>query len=648
MISRIKRILLLISEANRICGGFSGVLLKVFTLLRQHGLRGVWRGFRNLKRTTKSPEDVLPHEFEIDGIHRNDYGEWVNRYDNITQDVHELLVKQTRKLKFRPLISVVMPTYNPKPEWLVAAIESVRAQVYPNWELCIADDCSTDPAIHEILQRYAGQDNRIKVVLRTANGHISAASNSALELATGEWIALLDHDDLITPHALFWVAREINEHPDAGLIYSDEDKINDQGTRHNPYFKCDWNRDLFFSHNLITHLGVYRASLVKQLGGFRLGYEGSQDYDLAIRCIENLSDPQIRHIPRVLYHWRIHEASTAGSGDAKPYALIAAEKALNDHFARTGVAAKVESIGYEYRVKYTLPDPPPLVSLIIPTRNAHKLVQQCIDSVLEKSTYPNYEILLVDNGSDNPKSLAYFRSLEKNPRIRVIRDERPFNFSALNNLAAAQARGQVLCLLNNDIEVIAPDWLTEMVSLALQSSIGAVGAKLRYPNGDLQHGGVILGLGGVAGHSHKHLSEKSGGYFSRANLIQSYSAVTAACLVIRKEIYDALGGLDEKNLRIAFNDVDFCLRIREAGYRNVWTPYAELYHHESATRGYEDNPEKVARFTREASYMKNRWGDALYNDPAYSPNLTLKHEDFTLAWPPRTKPIKKGIWPLSL
>jgi GT2 family glycosyltransferase len=323
--------------------------------------------------------------------------------------------------------------------------------------------------------------------------------------------------------------------------------------------------------------------------------------------------------------------------DSKPYAIDAGYRALNEHFHRQKInaAAEVSDFG-RYRVKYNLPDILPLVSLIIPTRNGFQLIRQCIDSILNKTLYDNYEILVVDNGSDDLDTLEYFKSLGGHPKVHIIRDGSPFNFSALNNAAVKKANGEIIGLINNDIEVISPDWLSEMVSHALRPSIGAVGARLWYPNDTLQHGGVVLGMGGVAGHLHKKLPRGGIGYFSRACVTQSISAVTGACLVIKRSIYEEVGGLNETHLKIAFNDIDFCLRVRAAGYRNIWTPYAELYHHESATRGLEDTPEKIIRFNKEADYMKNQWGEELLNDPAYNPNLTLDKGDFSLAWPPRT------------
>ncbi len=565
----------------------------------------------------------------------NDYGRWAREHDTITPEQREALRARAAALADGPLISVLMPCYNPDPQFLRAAIASVQAQLYGRWQLCIADDASPAPEVRQVLEACQASDPRIQVVFRPKNGHISAASNSALELVQGEWIALMDHDDLLPEDALLRVAECVRAHPQAQLVYSDEDKVDDQGHRSDPYFKPDWNLDLFRSHNMFSHLGVLRTALVREVGGFRQGLEGSQDWDLVLRCVERIAPSQIVHIPRVLYHWRIHVQSTAKSMDAKPYAAVAGERALDEHFQRLGIQAKAEYLGYGYRVRYALPSPPPLVSLIIPTRNALALVRQCIESIQKRTEYPNWEIILVDNGSDDPAALAYFERLAQQPHLRVLRDDRPFNYSALNNQAVAMARGELVALVNNDIEVMSPGWLSEMVSLAMQPGVGAVGARLWYPDMTLQHGGVILGPGGCAVHAHKALPRGLNGYAGRAALIQSFSAVTAACLVVRKSLYTQVGGLDEVNLSVAFNDVDFCLRLREAGYRNVWTPYAELLHHESATRGEDVAPEKRERFERELAFMQQRWGALIDHDPAYSPNLTLLLEDFSLAWPPR-------------
>ena len=567
------------------------------------------------------------------------YSGWIREFDTLTDEMRFAMRAHTERFVHKLLVSIVMRVYNPNPVWLEGAIASVRTQIYPNWELCIADDGSPDTAIRPILERYAQEDKRIKVVFREQNGHISAASNSALALAQGEWVALLDHDDVLAEHALFWVVDAINKHPTCRLIYSDEDKIDEMGVRSDPYFKCDWNPDLFYSQNMFSHLGVYQTNLVREVGGFRAGLEGSQDFDLALRCMERVEPGQIHHIARVLYHWRIHADSTAHSSEAKPYAMVAGERALNEHFERLGVAATAESVGYGYRVQYALPERLPLVSLIIPTRNGVKLLRQCVESILAKTTYTHYEILIVDNGSDDRATLRYLEELAARPCIRVIRDAQPFNYSALNNAAVKVARGEVVGLINNDVEVINPDWLSEMVSHALRPEVGAVGARLWYADNTLQHAGVVLGIHGIAEHVHRFLPRNNVGYCGRASLIQSFSAVTGACLLVRKAIYESLGGLNETDLKVACNDVDFCLRVREAGYRNIWTPYAELYHHESASRGFDDTPEKQARSAKEVAYMQQRWGTLLTNDPAYSPNLSLIDENFSLAWPPRLEPL---------
>ena len=624
------------------CGGMVYAGKKTLASFREAGFAGVRDKLRN-KIGGSGIIAVPPCEQSNSiAIDRNDYTEWVHRYDTIDEVTRSGIAHCVTTMPHTPLISVLMPTYNTGSEMLIEAIESVRRQIYPHWELCIADDASTDETILPILESYAKEDPRIKVVFREKNGHISATSNHALTLVTGEWVALLDHDDLLTEHALFCVADAINQHPNIRLIYSDEDKIDKRGRRFQPYFKCDWNVDLFYSQNLISHLGVYRTDLVREIGGFREGFEGSQDHDLALRMIERIEPDQVHHIPRILYHWRIHDESTAQGLKAKPYAELAAEKALNEHFQRQSVDATAESIGYGYRVRYALPDLPPMVSLIIPTRNRVHLLRQCIESVLKQTNYTNYEILIVDNGSDDNETLSYFESLRTDSRIRILRNDGPFNFSALNNAAVKVARGKLVGLINNDISIISPEWLSEMVSLAIQPKVGAVGARLWYPNDTLQHGGVVLGIGGVGSHSHKEFPKGSYGYFGRMVLISGFSAVTGACFIIKKWIYEEVGGLNETDLSVAFNDIDFCLRVRKAGYRNVWTPYADLYHHESASRGSDEEvPEKQARFNNEIQYMLQKWGDLLLQDPAYNPNLTLNYEDFSLAWPPRVEPLYK-------
>jgi len=563
----------------------------------------------------------------------HNYTGWINRYDAITPQAIIHIRTSLQGLKERPLISVLMPVFNTPEQWLARAIDSVRSQIYERWELCIADDASTEPHIRPLLERAAREDSRIKVVFRKTNGHISAASNSALELAQGEFVSLLDHDDELRPHALACVALELNRFPEADLVYSDEDKLSEEGHRYDPYFKPDWNPDLFFGQNFICHLGVYRATQVREVGGFRLGYEGSQDWDLAMRIIERIPPSHIRHIPRILYHWRAVQGSTAIQVSEKNYSVPAAGKVVADHFERTGTKADLAPTqGQYWRVRYPLPNPAPSVTLIIPTRNRVNVLRPCITSILQKTSYPDYRILVVDNNSDEPETCAYLDELRQHPRCRVLAFPGPFNFSAINNFAVGQTDSPLVGLLNNDLEVINGDWLEEMASQALRPEIGCVGAKLCYPDGRIQHAGVITGIGGIAGHALKGFPREYSDFY--VCLVHNVSAVTAACLVIRKAVYLEAGGFDE-NIAVAFNDVDFCLKVQSLGHRNLYTPFAELIHHESASRGAENTPEKVRRFQMEIELLRARWGDRLANDPAYNPNLSLQTEDFSLAYPPR-------------
>ncbi len=551
----------------------------------------------------------------------SDYRRWLLRNEPMLSaaDVAARLAALPRK----PRLSVVMPVYQAPERWLRRALDSVVAQHYPDWELCICDDASPSPHVRSVLEEYQRRDPRIKVVYRRENGHISVSSNSALEVATGEYMVLLDHDDELHPDALLLVAETACRVPDARLIYSDEDKIDEDGNRFDPYFKPDWNYDLFLGQNCISHLGVYSLPLVRELGGFRKGLEGSQDWDLALRCVERIAPGQIVHIPRVLYHWRAIQGSTALAAGEKNYAVVAGRRAVEEHLQRTGQAGEVSILPASMmRVKRPVPVPAPKVSLVIPTRDRVDLLRLCVDSILERSSYPDYEILVVDNGSVEQETLDYFERISAMPDVRVLPYPGEFNYSAINNFAVAQARGEVIGLVNNDIEVISPDWMEEMVSHAMRPDVGAVGAMLYYPDETIQHAGVLVGLCGVAGHVGSRHPRGSEGYFGRMLLAQELSAVTAACLLVRRSVYEEAGGLDER-LRVAFNDVDLCLRIREKGYRNVWTPFAELYHHESASRGLEDNPVKQARFMSEVAFMQERWSQALLHDPAYNPNLSL-------------------------
>lgn len=563
-----------------------------------------------------------------------EYSDWIDTVETPSLPSAETTRQTLEKMPHKPLISIVIPVYNTPEIYLRACIESVLTQSYPHWELCIADDASPQPHVIRILEDYAHKDQRIRYVRREINGHISHASNSALELATGEFVALLDHDDLLAEHALYFMALAVQDHPDAAVFYSDEDKIDAHGNRNSPHFKSDWNPDLFFSQNYVSHLGVYRRRILQKIGGFRSGVEGSQDQDLLLRCLPHARHDQIIHIPRILYHWRALEGSTALASSEKSYTTEAGIKALHDYFAENGplgIEVNAGKLPNTYHVRWPVPEPAPLVSLLIPARDKKDLTEVAVCSILGKTTYQNYEILILDNGSVEQETLDWFDLIQKqDKRVQVLRYDHPFNYSAINNFGVQHARGSVIGLINNDIEVISPDWLTEMLGQVCRKEIGCVGAKLYYSNNKIQHAGVFLGIGGVAGHAHKRLEKDAHGYFSRLKLIQSLSAVTAACLLVRKEIYEQVGGLDEANLKIAFNDVDFCLKVREAGYRNLWTPWAELYHHESISRGAEDTPEKKARFSQEVRFMKEKWGKVLESDPYYSSHLTRDREDFSI------------------
>ena len=604
-----------------------------------------WRITKTLRRVSKSLKKRLRKFLKryFQSLSKkieqeSDYKKWIQQYDTLTEEkIHDLRIRINR-MGHLPLISVLMPVYNPSPEFLEKAIESVIQQLYPNWELCIADDNSTDTRIQPLIKKYANSDSRIQYIFRNENGHISAASNSALELASGDYTALLDHDDLLTPDALYWIANEIINYPDSAIIYSDEDKLNAKGRRSDPYFKCDFNYSLLLSHNMICHLATYKTSILRQLGGFRKGFEGSQDYDMVLRILEIIHPSMIRHIPKVLYHWRAHKKSTALSENNKPYAHLAALKAINEHLQRVNIAATAEAAPEApgmNRVRYHLPVNPPEVEIIILTRDKPPLIQACIESILQKTTYQNYSITIIDNGSKEPETHLLFSDWKKHPRISIFRDDSAFNFSRLNNNAIQRSSAPFICIMNNDIAIISPHWLEEMMGHALQPKVGAVGSRLWYPDDTLQHGGIILGVGGIAGHAAKFSKKGDPGYFGRACLQQDFSAVTGACMLFRKADHLDVGGFDEKKLTVAFNDIDFCLKLGQKGLRCLWTPYAEMYHHESASRGCENTPEKQERFNKETECMVQRWADKLLHDRSYSPNLTLEHENFSLAWPPR-------------
>ncbi len=489
--------------------------------------------------------------------------------------------------------SIILPTYNTDPIYLKECIDSVLQQTHKNWELCIADDASSNAETINTLKSYAQKHANIKLNLLRENGHISKSSNAALSMVTSDYVLLLDHDDTLPAHTLSFFAKAVTDNANAKVLYGDEDKIDEQGNRHQPHFKPDWNPDLLLSQNYICHPVVYKTSVLKKIGGFRIGVEGSQDHDLLLRATSGLTADEVIHLPFILYHWRVIENSTASDASAKSYTTDAGIEAIK-HF------------GYD-------------------------ILKQCLESIYDKTSYNNFEIIVVDNQTTCEKTLSLFNEFTKTKaNFRVLKWDKPFNYSAINNFAVSQAKGEVVGLVNNDIEVINKEWLSEMASHALRPEIGCVGAKLYYPNDTIQHAGVVLGIGGVAGHSHKYFHKSEPGYFTRLHLVQNMSAVTAACLLVRKSLFEEVGGLNEEDLTIAFNDVDFCLKVHTAGYRNLFTPWAELYHHESISRGEEDTPEKIARFNKESEYMKKKWDDLLKADPAYNKNLSSSHENFSL------------------
>ncbi len=550
-----------------------------------------------------------------------DYQVWISQNEN--WDV-EAIQAEIQNFKYQPKISILMPVYNVEQKWLEKCIQSVQNQFYSNWELCMADDCSTDSSVRSTLEKYAASDERIKVVFRDENGHISRATNSALEIATGEFVALLDNDDELAPIAFYEVVKALNENPELDLIYSDEDKIDTEGNRFDPAFKPDWSPDLLLGTNYISHLGVYRRTIMNEIGGFRPGFEGSQDYDLVLRFTEQTTARRIHHIPKILYYWRILPTSTASNQSTKGYAFEAGLKAVQEALVRRGIKGTAHHAAGNglYDVDYAILSED-LVSIIIPTRDGYDDMLRCLNSIVEKTTYQNYEIIVADNGSTDERMEKLYANYKEHlgECFRVESIDIPFNYSRINNLAAQKAKGKYLLFLNNDTEVITPDWITKMVSFAQFERIGIVGAKLYYPNQTIQHAGVIVGLGGAAGHCHHTYPKGDFGYFGKLEINVNYLAVTAACCMIRKADFEQLGGFEEK-LTVAFNDVDLCLREYEAGHDNVWLHGVELYHYESQSRGYENTPEKQERFNNETKFMESRWAKYIENDPFYNPNLS--------------------------
>ena len=558
------------------------------------------------------------------------YQKWIRHH---LPDRNELEKQKKTSFGYRPKISFVVPLYKTPEKYLRRLTESFQEQTYSNWELCFSDGSGAQSPLTELLKELTAKDNRIKYVSHEESLQISENTNSAIEIATGDFIAFADHDDELTPNALFECVKAINEKPQTLVIYTDEDKMSMDGHKFfQPHFKPDYNPDLLCTVNYICHLFVVSRKVIEKVGGLRSEFDGAQDYDFVLRCVEAVKDEEICHIPKILYHWRCHEDSTAENPESKLYAFEAGRRAVQAHYERTGIRAEVfkgEYLGL-YRTKF-IRDHDPLISIIIPNKDHIDDLKRCMESIEQKSTYKNYEYIIVENNSTDSATFEYYKKLEaENPKVRMVYWDGVFNYSAINNYGASFAKGEYLLLLNNDTEIINPDCLEELLGYCMRKDVGAVGARLYYEDDTIQHAGVVIGFGGIAGHCFVQQKRGTTGYCHRIICAQDYSAVTAACMMVKKSAFDAVGGLSEE-LAVAFNDIDFCMKLRKAEYLIVYNPYAELYHYESKSRGLEDTPEKVARFNKEIATFEKKWPEILENgDPYYNPNLTLKSQDFSL------------------
>lgn len=554
-----------------------------------------------------------------------EYQEW---YEKNKPSEEELARQRKKKWKDPVVISVLVPAYRTPEVFLKQMMESVLLQTYPYLELCIADGSGTDDSVEKVVKEYQKKDPRVRYRRLEKNEGIAGNTNAAIEMASGEYLALFDHDDLLSPNALFEVASAI-EKEKADVIYTDEDKVTSDLKEHfQPHFKPDFNPDLLCANNYICHLFVVKRSLALKLGGQDSAYDGAQDYDFIFRCTENAE--KIVHVAKILYHWRVHQASTADNPSSKLYAFDAGKRAIEAHLARIGAKAEVshtKDLGF-YRVKYQVQGNP-LVSIVIPNKDEKETLKKCLESIWQKTSYSNYEIILVENNSTTQEIRDYYKELDGKERVRVVYWDKEFNYSAINNFGISYAKGEYILCLNNDITVISPDWLEELLANCQRPEVGIVGARLYYPDNTIQHAGIVLGMGGCAGSLFVGLARSRGGYLHKAALQQDLSAVTAACFMVKKEVFEKVGGFEEK-LAVAFNDVDFCLKVRHAGYLVVYDPYAELYHHESKTRGYENTEAKKRRFQEEIEYMRRHWMPDILRDPYYNENLSLKASDYSL------------------
>lgn len=534
-----------------------------------------------------------------------------------------------KQLKYKPLVSILIPTYNINKEYLSDCLDSILAQKYENFEVCIADDHSTLKETIDTLKLYEKKDKRIKVVYRKENGHISKATNSALEIAKGEFIALMDNDDILTEDALYQMVLALNKNKNYDLIYSDEDKMDMQGNYCEPHFKADYSPDSLLGGNYICHFEILRTSIVRKIGGFRHEYVGAQDFDLFLRFVEQTIPERIYHIPKVLYHWRKVPGSTADTIENKDYAILNGKKAVEDALKRRKLDAEVivpiKSTHYIVEYKYKKE---PMVSIIIPTKDLSKMLDRCLESIYSKTDYKNYEIIVVNNNSKEDETFKLFKKYSKYKNFSVLDVPGEFNFSKINNLAVKKAKGEYVLFLNNDTEIISENWIKSMVGYAMQKHIGAVGVKLLYPDDTIQHAGVILGLGGSAGHAFTHVDADSFGFYGRLLVPYNYSAVTAACMMVQKKKFNSVGGFDEA-LKVAFNDVDFNIKLLDKGYYNVFLPQVELYHYESVSRGLDTTTKKYKQAMKEKDYLISKWKQYIENDKFYNPNFSL-HKQFYL------------------
>jgi GT2 family glycosyltransferase len=564
-----------------------------------------------------------------------DYKRWVARYDTLTVEERRRISNNIAKLSRTPIISVIMPVSENDWPWLFATLRSLQAQLYPYWELCLISDGPVSEQQRADLHGFVGRESRIRVVFRNDAAARSTKVNAALLLASGDAITLIDAGDVLPEHALYWVAKEILTHPDARLIFSDEDKIDHDGIRIDPWFKPDWNPALMLSYDAFGRLGVYERALVESVSGFRHGFDGNEEYDLALRCSRAIDRKRIRHIPRVLYHRRLRKVSALSCAISKVWETGC--RAITDHLVELGLSAEVRrGCGMGYQVRYEIPSSHPRVSVLVPTTARPKLLEPCIDSLLGRTRYDEFEVLLLANEAELRFSdrAALLKRVSENPGVQVLAyPNRPFNYSWVSNWGARQASGDILCFLNDDTEVISGDWLEHLVARVLLPGVAAAGPMLYYSNDTIQHAGVVLGFGGVAGHACHMEPRGAFGYFGRACLEQDVSCVTAACMVIRREVFHELRGFDEE-LPVAYNDVDFCLRVRKAEWRIIWTPLAELYHHESASLGRHNSRERAEQFSSAVALMRHRWGTTLDSDPFYNRNLSLVRP-YALAFPPR-------------